>query len=102
VKSPILRFLLSLAAGFATFFAVLAVLNYTGGHRFVEPYHSLWGFTHQFAQRIDPAPLDITGATDEFFGPFGAVLDFWLGIVFWTFLFAAAYFCFVFRRRQTI
>ena len=99
MKSPVLRCLLSIAAGFATFVVVLALLNYTGGYRLVEPYHSLWGFTHEFAQRVDPAGL---GDTDEFFGRFGALIDFWLGIVFWTLLFAAAYFCFVFRKRQTI
>ena len=105
VKSRTLRCLLSIVAGFATFVGVLAALGYTGGNRFVEPYHYLWGYSHDFAQRIDPAPLGDPahyGETNEFFGPFGEVLDFWLGILFWTLLFATGYFCFVFRRRQTI
>jgi hypothetical protein len=104
VKSRALRFVLSIVAGFATFITVLAVLNYTGGNRFVEPYHYLWGVTHGFAQRIDPAPpFDPAhyGETGEFYGPFGAFFDFYFGIAFWTFLFASVYFLFVFRSKPT-
>ena len=91
MKSRTLRCLLSIVAGFATFVGVLAALGYTGGNRFVEPYHYLWGYSHDFAQRIDPAPLGDPahyGETNEFFGPFGEVLDFWLlGILILDFAF---------------
>jgi len=98
VKSRILRWLLSVTAGVVTFLAVVATLNANGGPRLVERYHSLWGLTHVIAERLDPpGPGD-----GEFFGPFGSLIDFFLGIAVWTLLFTLAYFLFVFRGPKPI
>ena len=98
MKRKAFRFAASLFVALVTFFALAALLNATGGYIFVERYHSLWGLSHFIAMRIDPpGPGD-----GEFFGSFGAFLDFYLGIVFWVLLFGVAYYHFVFRPRQTI
>jgi hypothetical protein len=98
MKRNALRFAASFVVGLITFFALAALLNATGGYMFVERYHSLWGLSHFIAMRIDPpGPGD-----GEFFGSFGSVVDFFLGIVFWVLFFGFAYYYFLFRRRQSI
>jgi hypothetical protein len=98
MKRRPLRFVASMVAGLVTFFGLAALLNSIGGYILVERYHSLWGLSHFIAMRIDPP-----GPNDgEFFGSFGAFLDFYFGIVIWALLFGLAYYQVLFRSRQTI
>jgi hypothetical protein len=97
-----LKVIASVVAGVITFYVILAALAPTQSTHYwwlFSSYKDVFGFAPFMGHLVETAPWS---DYDEFYGPSGRETANAVTIGFWTPVFGALYFVFVFRRRKTI
>jgi hypothetical protein len=97
-----LKGIASVVAGVITFYVILVALAPTQWTRYwwlFSSYKDVFGLAPFMGHSVETAPFS---DYNEFYGPYGQETADAVTIGFWTLVFGALYFVFVFRRRETI
>jgi hypothetical protein len=96
------RLIGSFLGGIVTFYAIAFALSFTqftkAGWLFSQ-YIDVFGLASSMGHLVQTAPFS---DDDEFYGPHGRLTAWLVTVGFWTLLFGALYFRFLFRARKTI